>query len=399
MGMIRIEMFPALHGDCFLISLGLDEKVNILVDSGLKETYHLYLKDRLIELSNQNEIINLLVITHIDEDHIRGAIELFSKNPTIIEINEVWHNSYRHLQFLKQKIEKINYTEMEILRGILVNNAESLSDSASKDISALQGSTLAALLYQGKFRWNTSFKGGAVNSDEIPSVSINSNIKLRILSPSNKKLESLAKRWLKELRKKKYNFNISDEEIFDDAFEFHMRNLAHSTEGNESKPISAAGNISFESLLLDDGGGDVSPTNGSSIAFIIEYADKKLLFLGDAHPELIYEKIAKLVETECYTTNFDLIKVSHHGSKNNTSKQLLSLIDAPIYLISTDGTHGHPDLSTIANIISRKAVYSRKIIFNYPITGLEMFREQSMFDKYHYYLQIPDKGETITIEL
>ncbi|WP_244077728.1 hypothetical protein, partial [Aeromonas caviae] len=53
---------------------------------------------------------------------------------------------------------------------------------------------------------------------------------------------------------------------------------------------------------------------------------------------------------------FDAIKVSHHGSLHNTNVELLSLIDAPIYLISSDGSrHGHPDFEVLAEIVDRPA--------------------------------------------
>jgi hypothetical protein len=35
---------------------------------------------------------------------------------------------------------------------------------------------------------------------------------------------------------------------------------------------------------------------------------------------------------------FDVIKVSHHGSIHNTSVNLLSLIDAPVFLVSSNGS-------------------------------------------------------------
>ena len=48
----------------------------------------------------------------------------------------------------------------------------------------------------------------------------------------------------------------------------------------------------------------------------------------------------------------DIVKVSHHGSKDNTSNELLELIECNKFLISTDGKqHGHPDKEALARII------------------------------------------------
>lgn len=100
-----IEVFPASEGDCFLVTV---DKSHILIDAGISSTYHDFLKIRLQELALNKEEIELLIVTHIDEDHIEGMVELFSENVNynssrIIFIKEVWHNSYKHLQFSKQK--------------------------------------------------------------------------------------------------------------------------------------------------------------------------------------------------------------------------------------------------------------------------------------------------------
>lgn len=37
-------MYPAENGDCFLISLGEENRKHILIDCGYADTYHNYLK-------------------------------------------------------------------------------------------------------------------------------------------------------------------------------------------------------------------------------------------------------------------------------------------------------------------------------------------------------------------
>ncbi|CAG9708284.1 hypothetical protein CNEO_43494 [Clostridium neonatale] len=99
-------MFPAEGGDAFLLRF--DNKKNILIDMGYSDTYTNYIKDRLLQLKRQGECIDLLVITHIDKDHIGGAIKFLYENgnvdnANIIDIKEIWHNSYRFLQFKKKR--------------------------------------------------------------------------------------------------------------------------------------------------------------------------------------------------------------------------------------------------------------------------------------------------------
>ena len=85
----------------------INEDIHILIDGGTANTYRTYLRERLIQLRNDGKAIDLLVVTHIDNDHIGGIIELLkengsNENPHIIEIRNIWHNSYRHLQFDKK---------------------------------------------------------------------------------------------------------------------------------------------------------------------------------------------------------------------------------------------------------------------------------------------------------
>ena len=148
-----IEMFPAENGDAFLIRL--DNDKNIVIDMGYATTYTNFIKDRFIDLNNKNQCIDLLIITHIDEDHIDGAIEFFKENgysnkPNIIEVKEIWYNSYRHLQFEKGKIDAIERFERRQLRDIILSNLGENREGNNEfsNISARQGSTLAGYLYE-----------------------------------------------------------------------------------------------------------------------------------------------------------------------------------------------------------------------------------------------------------
>ena len=119
---------------------------------------------------------------------------------------------------------------------------------------------------------------------------------------------------------------------------------------------------------------DQSPSNGSSIAVVITSAEVQALFLGDAWSE---DMVARLRTRKPATgpNLFDAIKISHHGSYRNTSPELLATVDAPCFLISTDGTrHGHPDFEVLAEIVDRHAPFERRVIFNYETAGSARLR-------------------------
>ncbi len=126
---IEIEVLPANEGDCILITIE-KEDIHILIDGGTAETYRNYLKTRLIQLKNEGKVIDLLIVTHIDNDHIGGIIELLKENGSdmdskIIRIKNIWHNSYRHLQF--DKNQTLGKSEKSILNKIIANGEVSLN--------------------------------------------------------------------------------------------------------------------------------------------------------------------------------------------------------------------------------------------------------------------------------
>lgn len=405
MSNLTIEMFPAAQGDCFLVSFGELPKRHILIDGGLKETYYKYLKPRLIELDKMGEQLDLLVVTHIDEDHIEGIIELIkdngsAANPLIIGIAHIWHNSYKHLQFEKEKIIQIDNNENEILKGIITANHICNINNESEEISYKQGSSLAGLICAGGYKWNYSFSGGAVNIDNINTINIDTNTVIKLLSPNTEKLNQLGAKWIKELNKQKYGFRISDEQIFDDAFEFFMLKERR-LQTIESDNISLSHKrITLENLLGKASENDISVTNGSSISFIFEHEDKKVLFLSDSHPDLIIRSIHKLINSEGYIPYFDVIKISHHGSRYNTSIDLLRVIDSCSYLVSTNGKkHHHPDLETLSRIVCRSREIPIKLIFNYPTEGSVFINNRDWMNEHNYVVEIAEDDRPIVFEI
>ena len=111
----KIHILPANAGDCFLIEFNNNEC--ILIDTGFEETYYKYLKPLLIELNEKGKKIILLVITHIDKDHIGGAKKLLEENgdyniPNIIKIENVWYNGFKNLVFQKKLSDNLEQEQL-----------------------------------------------------------------------------------------------------------------------------------------------------------------------------------------------------------------------------------------------------------------------------------------------
>ncbi|MBB4825592.1 beta-lactamase superfamily II metal-dependent hydrolase [Sporosarcina luteola] len=396
--MINIKMYPAENGDSFLISFGKENRKHILIDCGYAETYHKYLKKDLLEIKEKGEKINLFIVTHIDEDHILGAIEFLedNNNSRFIEVEEIWYNCYRHLQFekkqgvLSEKEKRILRREIDL--GESYVKRESIGGISKSEISVKQGSTLGALILSGGYKWNDSFEGKAVSRDNLEKINFG-DINITILSPNEEKLEKLKEKWLKELMGKKWNFNITEDNLFDDAFEFMML-MQKELQIEKTEVSLKEKNItdSIEKLIKEKINLDNSSTNGSSIAICIGYQKRNLLFLGDGHPDILESSIYNLgIE------KFDSIKVPHHGSKKNMTLDLSRVLKSDKFLISTNGkNHSHPDLETIA-----KLIYMHKdmknFYFNYETEASKWICVEEMKKRFNLEVFIGNGNSPINI--
>lgn len=145
---------------------------------------------------------------------------------------------------------------------------------------------------------------------------------------------------------------------------------------------------------------DDSATNGSSIAFVLKVDEKRVLFLGDAHAETIVDSLMELYGKGNAPFWFDAVKLSHHGSYNNNSPELLKLVRCNNWLISTNGDkYNHPDLPTLAHIIANGNNHEPRLYFNYNIELSRELTAQSYHDDFEFEIITPvgEQGITITI--
>ncbi len=82
----NFSVLQAEHGDCILVQGEFDgQPRNILIDGGLSRTYihrkrPQILKKLLEKIKGTNQRIDLLVLSHVDEDHIAGLLAGFKQS-------------------------------------------------------------------------------------------------------------------------------------------------------------------------------------------------------------------------------------------------------------------------------------------------------------------------------
>lgn len=329
---MRVEMLPALHGDCLLVSWGDARRTRrLLIDGGPIGAYGA-LEQRLAALPVGDRRFELMVLSHVDTDHIDGLVRLLANpRPWPFVVKDVWFNGWRHL---------------EPAHGLL---------------GGKQGEYFSALLARrlDGDAWNGAFGGQAVvvrDDADLPVRRLAGELTLTLLSPTPAKLAKMRTAWRKDVG---------------DAMEPGDLDAAWALLAQQKRYLPGQGLLGgtpqLDTLLAKQSKPDKAAANGASIAFLAECGDKRALFLADAHPDAVCASLQRLLAARGQARlAVDAVKVSHHGSKGNTTDELMALIESPRFLFSTNGAQfGHPDAEAVARVIGRSVHAQPALYFNY----------------------------------
>ncbi|GKZ02646.1 MBL fold hydrolase [Paraclostridium bifermentans] len=364
---VKVKVFPAGAGESILISFSGVKRTNILIDCGYVSTYKT-IKKELIKLKSKGECIDLLVLTHIDNDHINGARGLLNDyiNGVICDISEIWINDYFRI-FGVDKLDHVEISKNELNLISELNGKNYPIDNMNygeKNVGYKDSHLLVNLLSNKKLQGkvNKTFNGGCVKVSE--GIVINDEINISVISPTEDILVNLLEEWRLYLKSKGFGELSKYEEIAKSFELFYINNLEGKVSMVSDKNCSS--NYSTLNDLISFDQKDKTLINRSSIAFIVEFENQKFLFLGDSSPKDYDEMLKGLYhDNNEDKIDFELVKISHHGSKFNTSSTMFDYIKSRRYLISTNGNlHRHPDLETIYKIIFKQNNH-KDIYFNY----------------------------------
>ena len=378
---MRIINLPALNGDCILVEFQTSHY--ILIDGGYVDTYENYLLPTLKEIESRGGKLDVVVVTHIDGDHISGIIRLLEDMP--IGIGEIWYNGYRHIQSVAVTTEdKETFVHRSICK-------ESQSEEC-KPISAKQGCTLSALIARNGIPWNIPWKGNTIMAPM--SFTLGDAI-IHVLSPNNEDIGALESFWKKRLIKDGLLKKAHSEEFWDDAYEF---SLSKDMPGFHLHEKKVSKSYDLLKLCKEAYEPDGSASNGSSISFVLETKGKRLLFLGDSHSETVVVSLRALYGEEKVPYIFDAVKLSHHGSYNNNSPELIKLIVSDKWLVSTNGDkYNHPDMPMLAHIITKGK--GMKIYFNYYLPICRELNDGLYHKDFDFEIITPEGENGIQIEI
>lgn len=367
---MTLEALPAHKGDSLLLHFGTSQRPMLaVIDGGPSNTFKPALRPRLLKIRKDRGLddsralpIDWLVVSHIDDDHIKGVLELTkelveadenSQTPAF-QVKSIWHNTFDDL--LNTKPEELQ-TAIAAQFGaastadIAADLFPDLTLEAAKILASVpQGIQLRKDIkklglplnpqFDGKL---VMFKAGGASAFRLGPAGAG-GVDIQVVGPLKAQLEELQKehdRYLKSKKKKR-----TDAEAALAAFS------------------------------------DTSAPNLSSIVFEVSSGTRKILFTGDARGDFVLEglKSSKLLKSgKPYVV--DVLKVPHHGSDRNMTREFFEQVHASDYVFSGDGEHGNPERETLQMLYDARAgvpaLASKpfNVWLTYPIDEIDVARE------------------------
>jgi beta-lactamase superfamily II metal-dependent hydrolase len=139
---------------------------------------------------------------------------------------------------------------------------------------------------------------------------------------------------------------------------------------------------------------DTSVPNGSSIAFIAEYAGRRVLLAADAHPDLLLSALTALAPDDgAYP--IDLVKLPHHGSRANVTRAWLEKAMCTRFAFSTSGAvFGHPDPEAVSRILKYGSEGEKTLYFNYASERTTPWNDLKLKSQWSYDCVFPEDAQT-----
>lgn len=326
---MKVTVMPAGHGECILVQCG---DFNVMVDSGPSNgAIHRRVHSALVKVL-EDRPIDLAIVTHHDDDHIGGLERMLDEALSI-----------KRLLFNSPKLIR-DYIEIQ--------------NGKEENASARQALRVSSKL--GPFNNKVVVAGNKLDF-------FDGRVTLTVLSPLGADILKYGSRTLAQFAKEE---------------------LA----GARGRDTPICGRIK-EMLAMDDDekAADTSESNALSLAFILTFEDRSILFLGDSWPSRVLPSLTALHSGDDRIP-LDLVFVSHHGSRNNNTTELYRHIKTGRYVISADGKQ-NPDIETFGRILRATAPNQPKFYFSERTQQLE-----EMFSKSDIQPCFPD-GEPLTFDL
>jgi hypothetical protein len=362
---MKLRIFQSDKGDCLLLEGGDGRRV--LCDGGMSSSMKKHVRAELSKLRDDGEKIDYVYISHIDQDHISGVLQLLEdeiewrlydyhrdngtpirkpKIPRPPEIGGIWHNAFH------DQVDE---------------NAGDIEDLLAAAAPALLASSVPRLVELGEefqqvaLSIPEAIKVSRYASAELLGISVNKlpgsqeepklllyredqvpfevgTMRFTIIGPTRDELSLLRDGWNNFLR------------------DVDNRRRLKDLRAEIKRKVDAFGEEAFD---LRDWNGiedfkNVSVPNIASLMFLVEEGGKRLLLTGDSQQDIIVKGLELAGLLDDGHLHVDVLKVQHHASQHNMDEDFCKRVSADHYVFCGNGSHGNPEPSVIQQIYNSR---------------------------------------------
>ena len=304
--MFEIQALKAKHGDCLLLHWDHENERRLaLIDGGPAGVFDEFLRPALIKLADtKNRLrIDLIMLSHIDDDHVNGLLDLAHKlemqdgDLPDIRVANIWHNS------LEELLDKdltggtaasvLASAQQTVVLGLPKDVCNEQAAEFYRNMvlaSVKQGQQLHGYAVRLGWQQNRGFTNPPlVLSHSGANKKRFAGLSLTIVAPALEEVERLRDEWVLK-RDEQVTAAYRDRSVF----------------------------------------------NLSSIVVLVEKDGKSLLLTGDARGDHIIAGLKRCGRLVNGKIHVDVLKLPHHGSKNNVETAFYNTVTANHYIVSGD---------------------------------------------------------------
>jgi Metallo-beta-lactamase superfamily len=358
---MKLTIFESDMGDCLLLEAASGELM--LCDGGMKASLQTHVRAELSALRADGRELELVYISHIDNDHISGILQLLEdeaewrvfdlheqdgdpirqpKVPRPPVIKGILHNAFRDQVTANNKaIHNLLVASAPALYASalpeLVQAADEMQGIAAGIPEALKISGLVgrdALDIPVNQPPGTAQPARLLLAGQPGDAFALGSMQFTLLGPTKKELASLGKGWNTWLKE-------NPERVKKMRAELRKRIEDFSTGALTQSPYDLRdwnGIPDFKS---------VTAPNVASLMFMVEEKGKTLLLTGDGQQDFILDGLTRTGFLPDGFVHVDALKVQHHGSEHNLDKNFARRVSADHYVFCGNGSHGNPEIEVI----------------------------------------------------
>lgn len=379
--LLTLEALRAAEGDCLLLHWGTTAHPKLaVIDGGPSNIYADNLRPRLEEILDHRGLerlaIDLVMVSHVDNDHVVGIKKFFAQLKKEIDnhlgaderpfiVKRLWHNTFN-----------------DILGDAIDTYYGTLTASLQASVGGTPNPDLVKRLAQAFKQRYPAYDAPEAEAFDIALV-LAGHGEGRDLRVSHQflfdqhQIAALNSPFKKQGKPTLITAEMTPAPIEIDGLQFTIVGpLEAEIEALQEQFDEYIESNGLTEAALLAAYADTSIRNLSSIVCLVELGGKRMLLTGDARGDKIIDGLTQAGLLDNGTLTVDILKAPHHGSDRNVKKAFFDTIVAQTYVFSGDGKHGNPERDTLTWLTeSRGKDAEYDIVLTYPVADIDVKRK------------------------